>query len=401
MKYYIKKFAGTLIAGWILFLLLAYLYFFELKRPVEDDQKTFIGFKESQIDEIRLEYPSHSVVARKEGNRWFVVKRSKKYKAESETITGMIGDFAKMKIDKVVSEVPDGLTEYGLENPRVEVVMKTPEKRHRLRVGKESPVSSGAYAQADYDRRVVLVDRNSLWRFLDKSADDLRDKQILSLDKDRIERLRFRAGDSSFEVEKKNGRWVGRNIPQYIEVDQDKVEGVVQTFSDLRVVGFVDDRPKDLAQFGLDVPNAELVLFQNGKSAHLLFSNEKKGDYYTKLTSEDPVYSISEFTFNRMPKGVNDIRVRNVIKFDTESVSGLDIKGKNAQISVIKKEGVWKIKGDEGVEIDESKIYELLEEMKSLRVDQFIEDNLEDLAPFGLAEPEIQLSIWEGDLKTT
>ena len=401
MKYYIKKFAGTLIAGWILFLLLAYLYFFEIRKPVEDSQKTFAGFKEEQVNEVRLKYPSHSVVAEKEGGRWFVIKRSKKYKADVGAISGMIGDFAKMKNDKVVSEAPDDLTEYGLEDPRVEVVMKTPARRHSLRVGKESPIGSGVYAQVDYDRRVVLVDRDSLWRFLDKSADDLRDKQILSLDEGQIERLRFRAGDSSFEVEKKNGRWVGKNIPQYVEIDQDKIDEVVRTFSDLRAVGFEDDNPEDLDQYGLAVPGAELVIFQDRKSAHLLFSNEKKGNHYIKLTSEDPVYSISEFTFNRMPKDVNYIRVRNLMEINTQDVSGIDIKTKNAEISLVKKEGVWKIRGNEGADVSEPKILELLEEIKDLRVEQFIQDNPEDLAPFRLDEPEIQLSVWEGDIKTT
>jgi hypothetical protein len=102
-----------------------------------------------------------------------------------------------------------------------------------------------------------------------------------------------------------------------------------------------------------------------------------------------------------MPKTVNDIRVRNVMELDTEGVTGLDIKSKNAEISVAKNEGVWKIKGDEGAEVDESKISQLLEEIKGLRVEEFIEDNPEDLAPFGLAEPEIRLSVWEGDIKTT
>src|SRR5919108_1233046 len=125
MTYYIKKFAGTLVAAWILFLLLAYLYYFEIKKPVkEDNEVASASFDEKQIDEIRLQYPTYTVVIQKGGGGWFVVKRSKEYKADGEIVSGMIKDFDKMKIDKVVSEAPDGLAEYGLDNPRVEIVMK-------------------------------------------------------------------------------------------------------------------------------------------------------------------------------------------------------------------------------------------------------------------------------------
>jgi len=401
MRSYLTRFAGTIIAALVLLLLLGYLYFFELRKPSEEgsEGKVFPEIIKEQINEINLKYPKYTVVCKKEGDNWFVSKDSKRFRADSGIVSDMLDRVSQIKIEKVVSENPADLAGFGLDNPRAEVIAKTADKEYGVSIGGESPVGSGTYIRVNGEKRVLLVSRSSISKFLDRSANDLRDKQVLSLDEDRIKKLKFAWKDSSFEVERKDNDWIGRGIPEYIEIDQTRVWAILRTFLNLRIDNFEDDEPHDLSAYGLDKPSAGIELFEDGESVGVFFGNKKeKGDYYIKLGSGEPVYSVSEFVFRQIPESVNDIRVRRVVKVDTDKINGVEIKRGNTRISVLKEGNIWKV---DGKKADESKVSELISELGTLEVEKFVDDNPGDLAPYGLDRPEIELTILEGDKKTT
>jgi hypothetical protein len=401
---YLKKFLGTLIATFILILLAGYLYFFELKKPSEEVSKegVFADIKKEQINEISLKYSKYKIGSKKEGEGWFVFKDSKKFKADEEVISTITDNLSNMKIEKIVSEDSTEFAGFGLDTPQVEVVAKTPTKEHRIVVGGESPVGTGTYIQVNGENRVLLVERSLILEFLDKSVNDLRDKQVVRLDGDQIKRMRFKSAGLSFEVERQNGEWVGKGILEYVDIDRDKIEGVMRTFSDLRISDFENDEPENLASYGLDTPRAEVELIENGQSVRILFGNKKEdGAYYVKLSSEDSVYSVSELIFNQAPKELNDIRVIRLVKIDTEKVSGLEIKRGETTISIVKEENNWILKDDKDTKINELKVQEILGRINELEVRKSLHDNPTDLAPYGLDRPETELTISESDKKTT
>src|SRR3970282_2694171 len=178
MKSYLVKFAGTLIGALVLIVLVGYLYFFEIRKESEKAKKENIF---PTINEIILKYPSSTVVCQKDGGSWFILKDSKRFKADDKVIGSVIENISKIKIDKVASETLTDLSEFGLVTPEAEVIAKTPEKEYRILIGGESPVGSGKYIQVDKDSRILVVSRSSVWEFLSNSANDLRDKQVLRL----------------------------------------------------------------------------------------------------------------------------------------------------------------------------------------------------------------------------
>jgi hypothetical protein len=401
MSDYLKKFSGTLIAAFILVLLLGYLYFIELKKPDDEvtEERVFADMTKGQITELNLKYPNHAVVCKKEEGGWLIIIGSNKYKADEEVISTIIDSLSNMTTEKIISEDSANLTGFGLDTPRVEIVAKTPTKEHRLVVGGESPVGAGAYIRAGSENRVLLVERNFILGFLDKELNDFRDRQIISLDAEKITGMRFKSGGVSFEVERQNGEWVGKGILEYVKIDQGKIEGIMRTFSDLRINGFENDEPENLALYGLDTPSAEVELMENGQSVGILFGNKKEdGAYYAKLSSEDAVYSVSEFISNQVPKGLSDIRVARLVNVDADKVSQVEIKREEATISILKEADQWSVDDYSGREVDEFKIYEFLSAINSLHADKLVDDKPSDLAAYGLDNPEIEIAISEGDV---
>jgi hypothetical protein len=401
MRNYLTRFAGTITAALILIILLGYLYFFELKKTGEEGtkEKVFPELTREKVNEIDLRYPKYDLVCKKEGDNWFLSFGLKRFKADSWVISDMLDSFSRMEIDRVVSENPDDLVGFGLDSPRVEVIAKTADREYGISIGGDSPVGSGTYIRINDEKRVLLVSRSYVSRFLDRSAKDVRDKQILALDEDKIKRMRFTWRGSSFEVERKGNDWIGIGIPEYLEIDQTRVRAILSTFLNLRIDNFENDEPRDLSPYGLDKPSAGIEFFEDGNPIGVFFGNRnEKGNYYLKLGSGDEVYSVSEFVFRQVPEGVNDIRVRKIVKVDADKINGMEIRRGDKRISVFKEGDTWKV---DGKKADESKVRGLISEIEAIEVERFVEDNPGDLSPYGLDRPDVEITISEGDKKIT
>ncbi|MCI0454075.1 MAG: DUF4340 domain-containing protein [Candidatus Dadabacteria bacterium] len=404
LRSYLIRFVGTVIGAGILIILIGYLYFFEIRKQGEEAKKgdVFPEVRAEQINELILKYPAYTVACLKEGGEWVVLKDSIKYKAEGKAIRDLVENFTNIRIERVASETPNDLAGFGLEKPKAEVIASTPENKYRILIGGDSPVGSGAYIKVDEDSRVLIASKSTISWFLKKSANDLRDKQILSLDEDKIKRLRFTWEDSSFEVERKGNTWIGKNIPEYVEIDGGRVWAILNTFLKLKIDNFENDEPQEHSRYGLDKPSAEIELFENGKSVRVLFGNKKRArDYYIKLGSAEPVYSVNEYVLRQVPENVNDIRVRRIVKLDAEKVTGVGISKGGNELSIIKKGNKWELEGEKGKRVDESKVGDLIAEIGGLEVEVFVDDNSSDLSSYGLDKPEIELTIMEVDKKKT
>ncbi|MGH7889971.1 MAG: DUF4340 domain-containing protein, partial [Thermodesulfobacteriota bacterium] len=286
--------------------------------------------------------------------------------------------------------------------PLAEVLAKTPDKEYGISIGADSPVGSGTYIQTGGGKSVLLVEKASVMPFMNKSANDFRDKQILTLDERKIGKLRFQWKDSKFEVERKDGDWVGKDMPEYVEIDQARIQSILKTFFNLKIDNFENNEPDSLSNYGLNKPSTQIQIFEDEKPTSVLFGKKKEdGVYYVKLASGDSVYSVSEFVYRQVPENVNDVRVRKFVEINTEEVNELEIKRERNAISILKEGKGWKLAEDKDKKVDESKVYELLSKIEGLQVEKFIDDNPADLATYGLGKPEIKLTISEGDKKTT
>lgn len=177
MKNYPARFSGTLIAALILALILGYLLLFEGGQPDREgnSERVFAEIDKAEINELELKYPKYTVLSYREEGKWFVLKNSKRLRADDQVISSIIKEITEMKIEKVVSEYAADLAEFGLDSPKLTVTMRTSEEEYGLRVGGKSPIGSGKYVQTGNDNRIVLVDENSVWQLMGKRADDLKE----------------------------------------------------------------------------------------------------------------------------------------------------------------------------------------------------------------------------------
>jgi hypothetical protein len=183
-------------------------------------------------------------------------------------------------------------------------------------------------------------------------------------------------------------------MPDYVQLDQDRVTLILKAFLNLKIDNFEIDEPMSLSAYGLVKPNAEIEIFEDDNSIRVLFGNKKEnGDYYIKLDSESPVYSVSEYVFVQIPESIDDIRVRKVVDIDPIKVRGIDIREGNNDLSMRRIGDKWRLITDGKAKVNETKIKDLLNEIANLEVETFVDENPPDLAPYGLDRPEIQITV--------
>jgi Domain of unknown function (DUF4340) len=91
-----------------------------------------------------------------------------------------------------------------------------------------------------------------------------------------------------------------------------------------------------------------------------------------------------------------------ILKLDQASITGLEIKKKDAEPIVLAKPGSgdWRITAPTALGADQSAVSSVLTTLSLLNSQRLVEDKAEDLKPFGLSQPALQVALTDKNNKT-
>jgi len=308
MKYFLKKFKGTLITALVFIILLCFIYFRDTERNSEElseESYAFIGAEE--VLSVEIYYPKSWILLESEGEDWFVVQGEQKLNADKNVIDHLIEDIKNTEIVGTVPTNEVDLDQFGLENARAELVIITDVKDHRFIIGDKVPVGSGTYVYIPDEKKVLVVERDYLKQYMNMSTIDLRDKELFDFDSDQVSRIAIWSGNFSADIYKDDQGWYVDNQDQTI-ADNKKIEEILWIFSRAKVLDFDDENPESLKRYGLDEPTTEIRFYEDDRIYGVMFGKRKDEDsYYIKSDSDDAVYSIHKSLFKRVPKNIDQI----------------------------------------------------------------------------------------------
>src|SRR3954451_23899549 len=199
------SFGGLLV---VLLALGGYLYFVESKRPAGGDaekkDKAF-AIEADKIEEFTLKSESgERTTVHKAGTDWQIVQPATK--ADAAEVSGITSSLASLEIQRVIDENPSDVSAYSLTQPRIEVTFKAAGKDHKVVLGRKTPAGSDLYARIDDQPRVVLVPSYVEATFNRKTF-DLRDKAVLTVNRDEIGSLTVTTPATGMRLEKTGGEW--------------------------------------------------------------------------------------------------------------------------------------------------------------------------------------------------
>ena len=209
------NFRGLIVAVVILAGLGGVLYWSQHRKPPEDNAATSASatpviLKVNAADVTQLtvkQKQSDPVILQKADASKWQITQPKPYRADQETVAGMLSTLSGLSADRVVEDKASNLKQYGLDPPAAELdITGKGQGTRQLLLGDDTPTGGDVYAALAGDPRVFTVSSFNKTS-LAKSLNDLRDKSLLTVSPDKVSRVELVRKGQEIEFDRTKDGW--------------------------------------------------------------------------------------------------------------------------------------------------------------------------------------------------
>jgi hypothetical protein len=335
------------------------------KAPAADASPKIVSIPDDQIAAIRIQRTGgETVELKREGPYKYVLTQPKPLPADVDAASSLITSVAGISADKTIEEKATDLGSYGLVHPSLDVLItKKSGQTVDLQVGDDTPNNSGTYAKLAGDPHVYTI-ASFVKSSLDKKADDLRDKHLLSFDSDKLTRVELTAKGTTVEFGK-NGQNEWEIVkPHPMRADSSKVDFVIGRFKDAKMEG--NATPEELAaKFAAAAPLATASLTTASGAQTIEVRKDKDNSYYAKSSAVQGVYKTGTDLGEALNKDIDDYRDKKLFDFGFSDPSKVDIK----TASYTKTGDDWV--SNNGRKMDNATVQALIDKLRDLTAIKF------------------------------
>lgn len=369
--------------------------------------KDLLRFATGDVKSIKLIYQGSEVQLTRDDEGW-QIDGDKPLRADTAVVDSLLSSLSSARIDEFVDDDEADLATFGLDEPRLRVVLGLGEQgENGLIVGASMTSAPDDMSTAETTQvEQMFVQRQggteiykvagTLYDQLYKTPSDLRDKTVFHLAREEVTRLAYQVGDSAVELVKEGeGDAVAWQLKQPVAMaaDNDKVDDLLTTLDLLRATSFVDE-PGDLAAYGLAEPAGRVEVEQaDGKQVVVLLGKAKDdgSGRFVKIESAPEVLVVRSSFVEDLETSPNRLRDLLVMEFDRTLVTSVALRQKNGDLVVVEPTGgsSWQVTQPEEQEADAGRVGVVLTALEELHADEWVADRAEDLADYGLDKPDV------------
>jgi hypothetical protein len=392
------KMRGLLIAAIILAALSGTLYWSNRHKSAESTvsasvAKTaqILSLKAGDITGIDIKKAGQTDVALQKSDGVWKITRPQPLSADQQSVSSVTSTLSSLNADRVIEEKAADLKPFGLADPALEVdVTLKDNKTSRLQIGDPTPSGSDYYAKLAGDPRVFTIasyNKSSV----DKSAEDLRDKRLLTADLDKASQIQVSAPKQDVTFARNKDEWQILK-PGPWRADSFAVDELVQTLKDAKMdtAPSADDAKKNAAAFNSGKPVATVKVSVPAGTQTLQLRKDKDA-YYAKSSAVEGIYKVSGTLASGLDKKVDDFRNKKLFDFGYETPDKIEIQdGGKSYYLTHGGEDWW---GPDGKKLDSSSAEDVLGKIRDLAADKFPDS--------GFGTPSIQITVISKNNKVT
>lgn len=404
LKKLMALFRNTLILGVILLALGAYVYFVELEKARKEAQKKLlVTFDKDKVEEVTLTYPDREINLKKDAAGKWTITKPLNAEADDTTVKNLISAIAECEVEKVLDEVPQELSLYGLDSPgaTVKVKLKDGQEVPTLFVGKTTPVGFKTYVRKGDEKKIFLTS-SSFHYGMDKKAKDLRNKKIIDFTDEEVKKIGIANTDKEIVLARDGADWKLEK-PEAYKADATEVYNFLSSLRSVQAQDFIDDAAVDPAVYGLAPPalTVSLSLGEDQAKKTVLVGGEKSEagggkKRYLKREEKETVYIVGDWVLKDLNKSVSDLRDKTIFAFDPEKVTKIEVKRKDGETFTLAKgaDKKWTVASEEGKKSRETALQRLVDDLRELRGYEIAADNPSDLSLYALSAPDLSLTVY-------
>jgi hypothetical protein len=374
------KLRGLIVAVVVLGGLTGTLYWSNHHKPAEsteasaDTPPKILAVKEAEISRFDLKKNGADQVAgeRNSSGQWRITSPTS-LPADQSAVSSLLGTFSSLNSQRLVEEKAGNLASYGLDAPKLEFDLSEKDnKTQKLLLGDITPTGNGVYAKLDGDARIFIMpsfDKTSI----DKTANDLRDKRLLTLDPDKISQVDLVAKKQEIAFGRNKNEWQIVK-PRPLRADGPQVDELVRALTDAKMELNVLDDPKKIASaFALATPVATAKLTTESGTQELQV-RKNKDDYYAKSSAVEGTYKVASTLGQALDKNLDDFRNKKLFDLGSGDPNKIEIRdGTKSYFWTRSGEDWW---SGSAKKMDPGTVQDLIDKIRDLFASKFVDNGL-------------------------
>ncbi len=383
----------------------------ELKKLVAKSADEFRDHKltelnTTQIHKFEIKSAAGELVAVKKGDHW-QLEKPLNARADDQKVSDVIAQAVNARIDSFVSENEAKAATTGLAEPRGTVMLfaEGKEKPAILQIG-QAPEKEKEKLYAKLSTRDgVYVLPKSVADILSTKPNDIRDKHLLRLNLDSVDRIRLEpAGREPIVLARKEENWLIKSAGDK-PANGAEVRRLAANLQSQEVVAFVVDSASELPKYGLDKAAMKLTFSAYAsentsettageKSIVSVHFGRTEGEIvYAKLEDEPFVVSLNKSVLEAMATDVSQWRDLEVFEFKPTAIEAVAVtKSARPPLEIVREKGEWKLAKTDG-ELNKINAESLVNTLASLRAVRWVGPAVPE---HGFANPAVTIKFKAG-----
>jgi hypothetical protein len=244
------------------------------------------------------------------------------------------------------------------------------------------------------------------WKQSDQTGSD-REKVFAGIDTAQIQQVTVRAEAGDVTTLKKDADAWQIVSPVTAPAADIEVSGITSALQQLEIERVIEEKPADLAPYGLSTPRIEISFTSGGDkpSGRLLVGNKSPtgGGLYAKRNDEPRVFMIPEYQQGVLNKTTFDLRDKTVLKIARDAVDGIELSAGGAPLQFSKQGGDWKITAPLAARADFGMVSSIVSRVETAQMQSVVANDATpaELKTYGLEKPEITVTFSAGSSRAT
>jgi hypothetical protein len=225
-------------------------------------------------------------------------------------------------------------------------------------------------------------------------------QNVVKFDRNKINGIVIQNGDEKIEMRRRDNRW-RLETPIKDQTDSSLIENLLSDLENWQRDGTISakeieaDKNK-LTEYGLNKPKLRLKLIGQDRPPEILFGKDAalEGKMYVRFENSKETFLAGQSVKKDIDKKPEEFRDRKLTDLITAQVSRIILKTPAGEMELQKKGDQWEIVKPLRARGDDQKINDLIAQITTARIQQFVADDHGDLRPYGLAEPRGAITLF-------
>ena len=225
-------------------------------------------------------------------------------------------------------------------------------------------------------------------------------QNVVKFDRNKINGIVIQNGDEKIEMRRRDNRW-RLETPIKDQTDSSLIENLLSDLENWQRDGTISakeieaDKNK-LTEYGLNKPKLRLKLIGQDRPPEILFGKDAalEGKMYVRFENSKETFVAGQSVKKDIDKKPEEFRDRKLTDLITAQVSRIILKTPAGEMELQKKGDHWEIVKPLRARGDDQKINDLIAQITTARIQQFVADDHGDLSPYGLVEPRGAITLF-------